>query len=262
MPVPIACTPKYLPLEHWVAAAATATKINPANRPQVDMLARVLPSYTPTVEHIAAMTTKYWQSGSVSLTVSFLDISDETLRAKILSHMNAWNQSSNVNFTEADSGGQVRIATVAGSGHWSYIGTDIYSIAADQATMNLDSFTLDTPDSEYLRVVRHETGHTMGFVHEHVRQELVNLIDPQKAYDYFLQTQGWDKTMVDQQVLTPIEESSLTGTEPADENSIMCYQLPGSITKDGNPIIGGLDIDQTDYAFAAKLYPPATASGS
>jgi hypothetical protein len=135
------------------------------------------------------------------------------------------------------------------------VGTDILSIAADQPTMNLDSFTLDTPDSEYARVVRHEAGHTMGFIHEHMRQELVNLIDPQKAYDYFLQTQGWNQSMVDQQVLTPIEESSLTGTEPADPNSIMCYQLPGTITKDGNPILGGLDIDDTDYAFSAKLYP-------
>jgi Astacin (Peptidase family M12A) len=255
MPSPIACTPKYLPLEHWVAAAAKATKVNPANRPQVEMLARFLPEYSPTAEHIAAMTTKYWQSGSVTLTVSFLDIDDETLRAKILQHMNAWSQSSNVAFSEVSSGGQVRIATTAGQGHYSYVGTDILSIADGQPTMNLDSFTLDTPDSEYARVVRHEAGHTMGFVHEHMRQELVSLIDPQKAYDYFLQTQGWTQTVVDQQVLTPIEESSLTGTEPADENSIMCYQLPGTITKDGNPILGGLDIDDIDYAFAAKLYP-------
>jgi hypothetical protein len=35
----------------------------------------------------------------------------------------------------------------------------------------------------------------------------------------------------------------------------MCYQIPGSLTKDGNPIIGGVDIDPQDYAFAAKIYP-------
>jgi hypothetical protein len=28
--------------------------------------------------------------------------------------------------------------------------------------MNLDSFTTSTPDSEFYRVVRHETGHTLG----------------------------------------------------------------------------------------------------
>ena len=56
------------------------------------------------------------------------------------------------------------------------------------------------------------------------------------------------------QVLTPIEESSLLGTTP-DPRSIMCYQIPGSITKDGKPILGGTDIDQLDYEFAGRLYP-------
>jgi hypothetical protein len=35
----------------------------------------------------------------------------------------------------------------------------------------------------------------------------------------------------------------------------MCYQIPGTITKDGMPILGGLDIDEQDYAFAASIYP-------
>jgi hypothetical protein len=56
-------------------------------------------------------------------------------------------------------------------------------------------------------------------------------------------------------VLTPIEESSLLGTAHADPRSIMCYQIPGTITKDGKPITGGKDIDKKDYAFAASVYP-------
>jgi len=255
MPDQIVCTPRYLPLEQWPAAAEKAIAINPANRPQAEQLARVLPSFAPTKEFIAALTTKYWHSGKVNLTVTFLDINDPSLRSKILQHMNAWSASASVAFTEAQSGGQVRIATTAGDGYWSYIGTDIFSIASDQPTMTLDSFSLDTPDSEYHRVVRHKTGHTMGFIHEHMRQALVDLIDPAKAYEYFLETQGCNQAVVDQQVLTPIEESSLTGTTPPDPDSIMCYQIPGSITKNGQPIVGGLDIDPTDYAFAAKLYP-------
>ncbi len=219
------------------------------------MLAQVFPSFTPTRERIAALTTKFWHSGKVALTVSFLDIEDQTLRARILQHMNAWDASANVSFTESLKGGQVRIATASGSGYWSYIGTDIFSVPADQPTMNLESFSMDIPESEYHRVVRHETGHTMGFVHEHMRQALVDLIDPEKAYQFFLETQGWNKLMVDQQVLTPIEESSMMGTSTPDEDSIMCYQIPGTITKNGEPILGGLDIDPTDYAFAAKLYP-------
>ena len=35
----------------------------------------------------------------------------------------------------------------------------------------------------------------------------------------------------------------------------MCYQIPGTITIDGNPIIGGININEQDYEFAAKVYP-------
>ena len=110
-------------------------------------------------------------------------------------------------------------------------------------------------ESEFHRVVRHETGHTLGFPHEHMRRELVQLIDEAKAIAFFGQTQGWSPEEVRQQVLTPLEESSLLGTAHADPHSIMCYQIPGSITKTGQPIIGGTDIDKRDYAFAASIYP-------
>jgi len=105
-------------------------------------------------------------------------------------------------------------------------------------------------------VVRHETGHTMGFPHEHMRKELVAKIDPAKAYDYYRRTQGWDKAMVDAQVLTPLDDKTIMGT-PADQTSIMCYQLPGAITRDGRPILGGTDINAIDYAFAGSIYPKA-----
>lgn len=251
----IVCKPKLLPSDQWINAANTAIKINPMNRAAVEHLSIVMPGFAPTAERIAALTTKYWHNGGVQLTVGFLDNPAADLRARILQHMNAWAQSAKVSFAESSTDPQVRIARNAGDGYWSYIGIDILSIAKDQPTMNLDSFSMSTPESEYHRVVRHETGHTMGFIHEHMRKALVAKIDPNKAYPYFLETQGWSKEVVDQQVLTPIEESSLTGTNPPDPDSIMCYQLPGTITYDGQPIIGGLDIDQTDYQFAAKLYP-------
>ena len=60
--------------------------------------------------------------------------------------------------------------------------------------------------------------------------------------------------MVDQQVLTPLDPTTIIGTEP-DQDSIMCYQLPGAITKDGKPIRGGLDINPLDSAFTATVYP-------
>jgi len=259
--VALVCTPKMLPRKDWVAAARTASTINPVNHPPVEQLARAMKGFAPTPQRIAVLTTKYWGTKGVRLTVGFLDTPPAALRTRIMSHLNAWGKSANVQFVQTQSTAQVRIARVGGrdGGYWSYLGTDILSIPRNQPTMNLEAFTMETPEAEFHRVVRHEAGHTLGFPHEHMRRALVQLIDPKKAIALFKATQGWSDQEVRQQVLTPIEESSLLSTT-ADPKSIMCYQIPGSITKNGKPIIGGLDIDASDFAFVAKIYPKRGAA--
>ena len=256
----IVCTPRQLPKSKLIDAARIATQINPHNHPHVAQLTRLMPDFKPTPARIAVVTKKYWLIGGVKLTVGFLDGPPPALRARILEHMNAWGKTANVQFAPTTTVPQVRIARLQGDGYWSYVGTDILSIPAGEPTMNLEAFTMDTPESEFHRVVRHETGHTMGFPHEHMRRELVANIDPKKAIKFFGETQGWSPQEVRQQVLTPIEESSILGTDNADPESIMCYQIPGSITKNGKPIVGGLDIDDQDAAFAAKIYPKTGAA--
>jgi hypothetical protein len=252
----LVCTPKRLPVELLVSAARTAVEINPLNHPPLYRLTRVLPDFKPTPERIAVITTKYWGVKGVRLTVGFMDNPPADLRKRILKHMNAWSDTANVKFVETRTDPQVRIARLGGAdgGYWSYLGTDILHIPKNAQTMNLEAFSMQTPESEYHRVVRHETGHTLGFPHEHMRKALVDKIDSAKAIAYFERTQGWSEEEVRQQVLTPLEESSLRGTK-ADPKSIMCYQIPGSLTKDGKPIVGGKDIDKSDAAFAADIYP-------
>jgi hypothetical protein len=252
----LVCTPKRLPLELLVPAARTAVEVNPVNHPPLHRLTRVLRDFRATPERIAVVTTKYWGIGGVRLTVGFMDTPPANLRKRILQHMNAWGAAANVKFVETKAGAQVRIAREGGpdGGYWSYLGTDILHIPRKEQTMNLEAFTMSTPESEYHRVVRHETGHTLGFPHEHMRKALVDKIDQAKAIEYFVRTQGWSEEEVRQQVLTPLEESSLLGTAP-DPKSIMCYQIPGALTKNGKPIVGGLDIDAFDAVFAAKIYP-------
>lgn len=256
----IVCSPKSLPREQLFAAAKTAVSINPLNHAPLARLASLMPSFRPTKEHLAVVTTKYWGLKGVKLTVGFMDNPPTDLRKRIILHMNAWAQSANVKFTETKTDPQVRIAREGGDngGYWSYVGTDITHIPKNQQTMNLEEFSMNTPESEFHRVVRHETGHTLGFPHEHMRAALVAKIDPEKAIEYFMRTQGWTEDEVRAQVLTPLEEGTLMGTV-ADPKSIMCYQIPGAITKDGKPIVGGLDIDALDFSFAAGIYPKKTA---
>jgi len=248
------CTPKALPKRLLVQAAKTAVRINPVNAPMLQAFAGPNADFHVMEPlRIAVLTVKYWGPAPRRLTVSFMESTPANLRAHIISHMNAWTRTGSISFIETSSTGDVRISRGPG-GYYSYLGTDILHIPKNRQTMNLQGFTMNTPESEYKRVVRHETGHTLGCVHEHMRKELVARVDPQKAYDYFLQTQGWDKATVDAQVLTPLDDKSLMSTPP-DQTSIMCYQLPASITRDGQPILGGLDINQTDYDFVGKIYP-------
>jgi len=199
---PMVCLPRRLPQDKLVEAARTATEINPVNQPAFERLARIAPEFEPTRERAAVVTTKYWGPSGVHLTVGFLDDPPTDLRARILFHMNAWTKTGNVRFVETATDLQVRIARTPGDGYWSYLGTDIFHIPADEPTMNLQSFTMNTPESEYHRVVRHETGHTMGLPHEHMRRELVELIDEDKAIEYFRRTQGWNKAEIRRQVFT------------------------------------------------------------
>jgi hypothetical protein len=262
MPEGLTCTPKRLPRELWISAAKTAVDINPVNHPPLHRLLSVMPSFALKPERISVVTTKYWHAKGVNLTVGFLDDPPRDLRDRILLHMNAWSSRINATFVEASSDAKVRIARTKGDGYWSYLGTDILSVPTGQQTMNLDSFTMQTPDSEFHRVIRHETGHTLGCPHEHMRRELVDLIDEEKAIEYFGETQGWTPEEVRQQVLTPLEDSSLLGTSHADPKSIMCYQIPGTITKNGQPILGGLDIDESDFQFMATIYPKPDAQAA
>jgi Astacin (Peptidase family M12A) len=248
------CSIKLLPKTLWIKSAARAVQIHPGNAPAIQQLRQMAPGAVIPPLHIAAMTAKYWNSGKVRLTVGFLDSPPAALRTRILSHMNAWSKYGNIQFVASNVSPQVRIARVEGDGYWSYLGVDILSIKASDPTMNLDSFTMDTIDSEFYRVVRHETGHTLGFPHEHMRKEIVKRIDPAKAKAYFKKSDGWSAEEVIAQVLTPLDQSALIATAKPDPKSIMCYWLPGEIMKDGKAVPGGTDIDKIDGNFAASLY--------
>jgi hypothetical protein len=248
-----------LPRTQWATAYDNACRVNPDNLPEG------VAADVDVNERLALDVTRYWGKQGVKLTVGFIDTPDAELRTRILSHMNAWSATANVTFVFSEVDPQVRIARFTADeapghdGYWSYVGTDVLLIAKDKPTMNLEAFTMQTSESEFHRVVRHEAGHTCGFPHEHMRKQIIERLDPDKVIASFMESQGWSEQEVRDQILTPLEDASILGTTSADQTSIMCYQIDGSLTKDGKAIVGGLDINDSDRAFAALVYPKPKA---
>jgi hypothetical protein len=255
----IVCRPKSLQLDMLAHAERKALIINPANETERHTIERTPVGRRGGPRRIAVVIGHKWPAKGVQLSVSFMDSPKLDLRKRILLHMNAWGRKANVKFAETSGVGQVRSARLDSpedqAGYWSYVGTEILEIEEDQPTMNLEGFTMRTSEAEFRRVVRHEAGHTLGFDHEHMRSDIVDLIDPAKAISFFDEDQGWTPKEVKEQVLTPLKKKSIMGTAEADPVSIMCYQLPGEIMKDGKPVKGGKDINPRDHAFAASIYP-------
>jgi len=187
--------------------------------------------------------------------------------------MNEWNKYCAARFElSKDEEADIRVAyqwqghlgregqpmTERDGGYWSYLGTDVGGIPKFSPTMMLEDFDIKEDEKVFTRVVRHETGHTLGFPHEHRRADIVNKLDRKKTIQYYGSTQGWSREDVIFQVLEPMLESALDGSE-IDETSIMCYQIPGRITKDGKPIPGGNDLSIKDKEYSGKFYPKTLA---
>lgn len=256
----IVCKTRLLTPGQAATAMRRGLEINPANATDHGTLAATeATGRRGGQRRLAVVIARRWPVTGADLTVQFLDNPSVALRKRLLLHMNAWGLHANVRFAETREVGMVRVARLNrppdDAGFWSYIGTEILGIEDDQPTMNLEGFTMNTAESEFLRVVRHEAGHTLGFEHEHMRSDLVKRIDRRKAIAYYKKHEEWTAKETDDQVLTPLKTRSLMGTKESDPLSIMCYQIPAEITKDGKEITGGVDINEIDHAFAAKVYP-------
>ncbi|MCB1553525.1 MAG: CHAT domain-containing protein, partial [Xanthomonadales bacterium] len=258
------CRPRTLTAAQAERALRRSVEANPAN---ADAVARVIhsePGRRGGAKRLVLSVGHRWPESGIELAVQFLDDPPATLRRRILSHMNAWSAHAHVRFRETRDLGQVRIARLEApddrAGYWSYLGTEILAIEDDAPTMNLQGFTAHTADAELCRVVRHETGHTLGFEHEHLRAAMIARIDRRKAIAWFDREYGWTAEETVAQVLTPLTRASVLGTRESDPKSIMCYEIPAAITKDGRRIVGGRDISRRDAAFAASIYPGPDAS--
>lgn len=159
--------------------------------------------------------------------------------------------------------------TFTGVGYWSAIGVKVPAdVPADGATMQLAG--LDKSDVNPVRrrrTVLHEFGHSLGLLHEHLRESVVECIDPVKAKEYYARPpNNWDDKKTEANVLRRLE-GVVDLSHEYDYRSIMNYVIPREILKDPNCQVPEVvtELSEDDCKMIAHYYPkgpnrvPATA---
>jgi hypothetical protein len=214
-----------------------------------------------THQPLAADTSKMWDTGQ-TLRVKMMGGTSH-IRSKVRQYAEMWTQYANIHFAFVDpsQSAEIRIAFDSGGSH-SLLGRDALWVPFNFATMNFGWFTDDTPDFEFRRVVLHEFGHALGFIHEHQSPAGGIQWDKEKAYAYYWETQRWDRGMVDAQVFQKYAVS-MTNYSQYDRTSIMHYHVDPSLTLDGNGAPWNNDLSPTDRQWAGRSYPyPPTPQNS
>ncbi len=203
---------------------------------------------------------KFWDKTQyTALKVRFLDGSTAQ-RNKAWAKFAEVDRICGVNFIPVDSGNSHIRVSFRQQGHWSYLGKDCLNIPQNAPTMSLQ-LTSWSPDSEYNRVVVHETLHALGFEHEAQHPNGSIPWDFPKVVDYYARTQGWNAAQTRQQVLNRYTGTNWTGTAP-DTTSIMHYPVEESLTIGKYSVPWNTKMSPSDASFLLKTYPHPKASST
>src|SRR5688572_23657943 len=121
-----------------------------------------------TQQALTVSTNKMWPSPSTITVAFFPNEASNIVMNKVRQYAKEWESVANVkfNFTEVVRNARIKIG-FAKDGSWSWLGRDVLNNPRGEKTMNFGWFDDNTPDAEFSRVVIHEFGHALGFVHEH-----------------------------------------------------------------------------------------------
>ncbi len=235
--------------------ASTYIRINPDG---------TLSNVGVTRQPLATFTDKMWEPGQ-TITIGF-DITGGSIDQidLVKRYAKEWELFANIKFEFQNNGnGMIRVGFKP-TGSWSYIGRDALNISAGQSTMNF-GWLGSVNNTLARKVILHEFGHALGFIHEHQRVDASINWDKEKVYTYYSQPpNNWTREMTDQQIFQKYAVSA-TNYSVYDQLSIMQYPVPAELTMDGSRIDWNLDLSPTDKQYASLYYPfppnPPTATG-
>jgi serralysin len=204
---------------------------------------------------LSGRTESMWSPGE-EITVGFYTAeTTPQVIERIKSFAGQWSLYANVKFSFIDdvSQAKIKIGFDRNDGSWSWMGRDVLSNPFGAKTMNFGWLDNNTSDAVFRRVVLHEFGHALGFVHEHQVPDAGINWDREKVYEAFDGT--WTKDQVDNYFFEKYAANQVNGSA-YDRYSIMHYSIPAEFTLDGYSVPWNTSLSATDISFARYIYPP------
>jgi serralysin len=210
---------------------------------------------------------RFWANGT-TIRVKFLGGSP-FVRMKTMQYANEWSRYVNIRFRFVeDNNADIKARFNNDGSSWSLLGRVVKDIealraigevfAGEIATMNFGWFTDATSDEEFRRVVLHEFGHALGFVHEHSHPEANIPWDREATYAaYAAPPNNWDRGKVDAQVFFRYNRNQSQFSN-YDRTSIMQYPVPNDLTIGDFEIPWNTVLSQADKDFSRIIYPRET----
>lgn len=193
-----------------------------------------------------------WPKNTKVLNVAFLD-GDPIVQKKVKNVAKEWENYCGITLNFDPTAKPDITISFKYSGSWSYIGK---SSPSEVPSMNYGWLTPTTNDEEYHRVVLHEFGHALGFIHEHQNPN-DNPIHWNKelVYRYYMRPpNNWSKEDIDNNLFAKYDEEEINGTS-FDPQSIMLYAFPKELTTDGYSTGWNTQLSESDKKLIKQLYP-------
>lgn len=204
---------------------------------------------------LTVYTRKMWPTEQI-LTVAFYpNEASNAIIEKVKKYARTWESVANVkfNFTNDLRNALIKVGFTKG-GSWSWIGREVLNNPFGQKTMNFGWFDNTTAEEEFSRVVTHEFGHALGFIHEHQASTANINWDTEKVYAFFAASDGWSRADVDRNIFNKYSQTSTNGTA-YDRSSIMHYFFPQGLTTDNSIFTSNTSLSPLDKEFARSIYP-------